>query len=169
MGNEWYTPEKYIEAAWEVMGDIELDPASCAYANETVQATRYFTKEEDGLSQEWKARSVWLNPPYGRLDPENKGQTKSYQLLFAQKCLREYEQGNIEEAIMLVLGNVPFMQWFQAFWKFPLCFCQGRIRFEVQGGGTDGYGFGNTFVYMGPNEQKFREVFSELGVIVKRW
>src|ERR1700692_3764005 len=115
MGNEWYTPEKYIVAVWEVMGDIDLDPASCAYANETVQAARYFSIEEDGLSQEWKARSVWLNPPYGRLNPERLGQTKSYQLLFAQKALREYESGNIEQAIILLLGNASSTRWFQPF------------------------------------------------------
>ncbi len=60
--NEWWTPEPYIEAARSVLGGIDLDPASCAQANETVQAARYCGVADDGLKQEWKGR-VWLNPP----------------------------------------------------------------------------------------------------------
>ena len=34
--NEWYTPPKFIEAAREVMGSIDLDPATSKVAQETV-------------------------------------------------------------------------------------------------------------------------------------
>lgn len=65
---EWYTPSVYVDKARRVMGSIDLDPASCAEANKTVQATKYFTKDDDGLAKAWLASTVWLNPPYsGRL------------------------------------------------------------------------------------------------------
>ena len=46
--NEWYTPKNIIESARAVMGDIDLDPASSALANDIVQAKDYYTTNEDG-------------------------------------------------------------------------------------------------------------------------
>ena len=62
-GDEWGTPEKYIALAREVMGEIDLDPASNEHAQRTVQARQYFTREDSGLVHPWVGR-VWLNPPY---------------------------------------------------------------------------------------------------------
>ncbi|MCZ6745377.1 MAG: hypothetical protein O7D31_11990 [Alphaproteobacteria bacterium] len=39
---ESYTPTKYIEAAREVMGGIDLDPASNMHAQKTVKATEWY-------------------------------------------------------------------------------------------------------------------------------
>lgn len=49
VSNEWYTPVLYVEAARRVMGSIDLDPASCPFANETVRASHYFTTDDNGL------------------------------------------------------------------------------------------------------------------------
>src|SRR5260221_7395603 len=63
--NEWFTPSRYIEAARLVMGSIDLDPASCSEANQTVKAKRYYSIDDNGLEQPWYG-NIWLNPPYGR-------------------------------------------------------------------------------------------------------
>ena len=59
---EHYTPAAYVEAARYVLGGIDLDPASCAMANATVQAKHYYTKDDDGLDNPWHGL-VYLNPP----------------------------------------------------------------------------------------------------------
>ena len=64
---EWYTPANILEAVAEVLGAIDLDPASSAaqQAHATVKATRYFTIADNSLEQRWRGR-VFLNPPYAR-------------------------------------------------------------------------------------------------------
>ena len=68
--NERYTPAYILEAVRHVTGPIILAPASSVEANETVQAQRIFTLEDDGLVQDWEADSLWFNPPYARGDIE---------------------------------------------------------------------------------------------------
>src|SRR5712691_5248940 len=104
--NEWYTPAKYIEAARSVMGDIDLDPASCALANETVKATRYYTKEENGLMLPWSGR-VWLNPPYGK---SSKGTSNIS--AFIDRLQNFYMDGKVEQAIILSTCAV-YTRWFR--------------------------------------------------------
>ncbi len=50
---EWYTPDGFVEAARDVLGEIELDPASSEAAQRTVNATVYYTKQDDGLAHDW--------------------------------------------------------------------------------------------------------------------
>jgi hypothetical protein len=47
--NEWYAPSDYLEAARSVMGEIDLAPASNPVANQVVQATVYYSEQDDGL------------------------------------------------------------------------------------------------------------------------
>jgi hypothetical protein len=42
--NDWRTPRKFLEAAREVLGAIDLDPASGPEANETVKGAKFYTE-----------------------------------------------------------------------------------------------------------------------------
>ena len=160
--NEWYTPVKYLEAARAVMGRIDLDPASCEFANHTVQATYYYTKEQNGLMQPWFGR-VWLNPPYGKTQ---QGQTSNLEA-FTRRLIDQYLSGNIREAILLIPANTA-TSWFDALWRFPICFPTYRIRFlQENGKPSNGVSFGTCFVYLGPNEERFTLVFRRFGRIVR--
>lgn len=164
--NEWYTPAKYIEAAREVMGGIDLDPASCALANETVKATRYYTKEDNGLMQPWNGR-VWLNPPFGLIHPGVKGSTESWQRSFVEHVQRLYELQTIDQAILLLLGSTVFRSYFAPLWKYPVCINNLQTHFERDDGTSSQFGFGSLFVYLGPNIDAFTTIFSRFGRIVK--
>jgi hypothetical protein len=167
--NEWYTPARYVEAARAVMGGIDVDPASCKLANQTVRATRYYTKEDNGLMQPWttadgRPARVWLNPPYGRTS--GGGNHLSHQKAFAEKLLREYSQGHVAQAVLLSLGN-PSSLWFQPLFDFVICFHRGHITFFRPNGGTGHFGFPLAFVYLGPSVAQFIEAFSPFGRIAR--
>lgn len=48
MNNEWYTPAALVDAARQVLGEIDLDVASSAKANEAVGAKNFYTVADDG-------------------------------------------------------------------------------------------------------------------------
>lgn len=166
--NEWYTPPRYLEAARAVMGGIDLDPASSTDANRLVKATTYYTREQNGLSHPWFGR-VWLNPPYGR-SAKMQGQGRSTIKMFVDKCLDAYRQGEIEQATLLVTTEVN-AKWFYPLWRYPICFPDHRINFlvaKLPQSKKYSQMFGSCFVYLGPNEELFIEVFSQFGIIAKR-
>jgi phage N-6-adenine-methyltransferase len=59
---EWETPPDLF-AKLNAEYCFTLDAAATP---ENAKCARYFTREQDGLKQEWKG-TVWLNPPYGRV------------------------------------------------------------------------------------------------------
>ena len=151
--NEWYTPKKYVDAARRVLGGIDLDPASCAYANETVQAERFFSVEDDGLTKEWRGR-VWMNPPYNAESV----------VKFTEKFVDEYEAGHINEGIVLV-NNATETSWFVNMVNVAsaIVFPRGRIRYESSTRESLAPLQGQAFLYFGENTDKFFEAFSEIG------
>ena len=156
-GDEWYTPAEFIESARNVMGCIDLDPASCLAAQEIVNAKVFATKEDDSLRGEfvWSG-NVWLNPPYSMPLIQD----------FTQKVVAEYEAGNIDQAIVLV-NNSSDTRWFQSLLsKFPACFTAGRVKFWRPNHENFGTRQGQTIFYMGGNTDKFAIEFSKHGTVV---
>jgi len=156
--NEWYTPVEYVEKARQVLGQIDLDPASNDIAQEWVRAESYFTAKEDGLAQEWHGR-IWLNPPYSRATMEP----------FIEKLLIEYGAGRVAEAVLLT-HNYTDTAWFHkaAGVSGAICLLRGRIHFIAPSGEHASPTQGQVFFYLGAHPQKFRDVFSEIGLVVPR-
>lgn len=61
--NEWGTPRHFFEKLVDMFGEFTLDP--CA-TEESAKANKYYTKEDDGLAQDWSNELVFMNPPYNR-------------------------------------------------------------------------------------------------------
>lgn len=157
---EWYTPVEYIEAAREVMGGIDLDPATADVPQKWIKATVFYTAEDNGLLQEWLGR-VWLNAPYSKTDGQ------SNQEIWANKLIAEYERGRVSEAIMLVKASIGYNWFDRLFAGYPVCLVKGLISFIKPDGQVNGPAkLGSAFFYFGPNLARFEQVFSRFGRVI---
>lgn len=155
---EWYTPSEYIEAVRRVIGSIDLDPASCAQANEVVKAKKFYTLEDDGLSQPWHGK-IWLNPPYNMPLVE----------LFTNRAIESYKANTIEQAVVIV-NNATDTSWFHALLTECgiMCLPRGRVKFwGPDGEATAGARQGQVLFYLGKNKSAFAKEFGKLGIILK--
>ena len=60
---EWSTPQSFFTKLSRMFGPFDLDPCSNGENNKTI---KFFTKEDNGLTQDWSGHNVFMNPPYGR-------------------------------------------------------------------------------------------------------
>lgn len=153
--NEWYTPRQYLDVARELLGGIDLDPASSALANETVQAKRFFSLDDNGLAREWDGK-VWLNPPYAQPAIQ----------LFAEKIVAEVRAGRVTEAVMLT-HNYTDTEWFHHAESAAsaICFTRGRIRFVSPQGELASPTQGQAFFYFGARADAFASAFKRFGFV----
>jgi ParB family chromosome partitioning protein len=149
MHDEWYTPPPWIERARIAMGTIDLDPASCAFAQECVRASMWFDKVADGLRQPW-AGNLWINPPYSRGTIGR----------FVEKLIIELD--DIEQAIVLTDNRLD-TEWAHdlLYASDVVAFTKGRIRFyNADGIAVSSALNGSALFYVGNRTDAFMRVFS---------
>lgn len=180
---EYYTPKVWTDAAREVMGSIELDPASSLAANLIVMAEQFYSREDDGLSKEWKANTLWMNHPFHRGEkacPKDRSKCKKKacekrgyhidedipnNLDWVEKLIGEYQNGNVKEAICITFANTS-ETWFRKLLPFPQCYPNGRVQYYKPDGTIDNnVTKGSCITYLGPNLDKFNAVFKHLGTV----
>ena len=115
---EYYTPAYIVEAARKsfINGKIDLDPASCAFAQKVVKAKRYFTKEDDGLKHNWSG-AVFVNPPFSQLKA------------FAEKLIRSPD---VKEAVFVGRMDIG-TEWGQNMLLVSNCLCVPKKRISFYG------------------------------------
>lgn len=77
---EWATPQDLFDALNREF-NFTLDPCS---TDENAKCEKHYTKEQDGLRQDWTGETVFCNPPYGRTMP-----------LWIEKCYQHYLRGGV--------------------------------------------------------------------------
>jgi len=158
-GDERYSPEWLADAIRQVMGGIDLDPASSAEANRIVKATRFYTRDANGLTSPWEGR-IFLNPPFSTgLRP------------WVEKLAAEIQAGRVEQAF--VIGPTDMLthlghQWFRVLISGSLLLPHKRIEFlDPTTGRWTGPRFGTFASYWGVEQHRFVRVFGEKGVILQ--
>jgi hypothetical protein len=148
---EWYTPAYIISHVQQVFPVIHVDPCSNSHENPNVPAEVVYTKEDNGLNQQWNG-NVYMNPPYGdEIGP------------WIDRMVSLHREGKIQ-AIALLPARID-TAWFQPLYDYPMCNIRGRVRFL---NAENSAPFPSVAVYLGPHENTFIEAFKSLGPIVKR-
>jgi phage N-6-adenine-methyltransferase len=113
--NEWYTPQPLYDKL-NAKYNFNLDP--CA-TSENAKCDKYFTKEDNGLIQQWDG-NVFVNPPYGR-------EIKQW----VEKAYEEWLRDKNRVIVMLIPARTDTRYWHD--WIFPyasdITFIKGRIKF----------------------------------------
>jgi len=109
---EWATPQDFFDKL-NAEFSFTLDPC-CTHEN--AKCAKHYTREEDGLAQDWTKDVVWMNSPYGR--PIKDWVKKAY----------ESAQGGAT-VVCLVPARTD-TRWFQDFClKGEVRFVRGRLKF----------------------------------------
>lgn len=163
----WYTPAPLVEMARLVLGPIDLDPASDEHGNETIQAARFITEDEDGLSADWgrAPSTVWLNPPGGKVGRDSRAG------LFWRRLMAHRDAGLLQHAVFLAFSAEALQntqgKGTPAIMDFPFCIPAKRVRFRFPYAHKDAPSHSNAVVYVPGlvnRTDSFVNVFSALGL-----
>lgn len=115
--DEWQTPLDLFE---DLDREFHFDLDACA-THENTMCPEYFTKEQDGLEQNWGGRTVWCNPPYSQIKQ------------WVRKCYYEGHKPNT--VVVLLVPSRTDTQWFQNYvlHRAEVRFINGRLRFVGTG------------------------------------
>jgi len=161
-GDEWGTPLHIIAMASEVMGGIDLDPATSVHHRERIGMvlvrTGFGADHGDTFARDWHG-SVWLNPPF----------SQPLVRLFVRKLIDEHHAGRVPQAICLLNAAPETRHWQQLFAADPLvCWPSKRIQFthpDPAWAAKKGNRYSQGLAYLGPNRAAFRRVFGAIGVV----
>lgn len=113
--DEWATPKDFFDTLNEEF-DFTLDP--CATAD-NAKCAKFYTKEQDGLKQDWSGERVFCNPPYGKVIGD-----------WVKKCSEEAKKPNTT-----VVALIPARTDTRYFHEFiyrkarEVRFIKGRLKF----------------------------------------
>lgn len=128
------TPARFFEDVSAEFGPFDVDVAADAI---NAKCQRFYTKEDDGLTKEWKGR-VWCNPPYGRVIGR-----------WVRKAFESAQGGTV--VVCLIPARTDTAWWHDYAAKGFIRFVRGRLRF---GNAKHGAPFPSALVVFGLNKKE---------------
>lgn len=111
---EWETPQDFFDAL-NAEFHFTLDPCS---TDGNAKCVKHYTKEQDGLAQDWTGETVFCNPPYGREMPR-----------WIRKCYEHMTSGG-GTAVMLIPARTDTKAFHEYIYgKAEIRFVRGRLKF----------------------------------------
>lgn len=111
---DWETPQDFFDKL-NAEFNFTLDAAA---SHENKKCPKYFTKDDDGLSLDWRGETVWLNPPYGRELPK-----------WVEKAYEESRKKNT--TVVMLIPSRTDTRYFHdyIYGKAEIRFVKGRLKF----------------------------------------
>ena len=122
--DEWGTP-KWLFDELDAEFHFTLDPCS---THNNAKCKKHYTREENGLLQDWGGETVFCNPPYSRATKENPGQ-----VAWVRKCYEESRKKNTTIVALLPSRTDTTLFHHYILGKAEIRFLRGRISFEENG------------------------------------
>jgi ParB family chromosome partitioning protein len=154
VNHERYTPSWLVAAARQVLGDIDLDPASSKQANKVVKANAFFTKQTDGLKRCWRGR-IFLNPPFDNWPA------------WVAKLDREIEARRVKQVILIGPANLSAYRCLLKRGGLLLVPNERPKYYDPGGDKLVDPPFGSLICYMGRRRDSFLAAFSAHGLILR--
>lgn len=112
--DEWETPQDIFAKLNVELGPFTLDV--CA-SEENKKVDLYFSKEDNGLIQDWGGHTCWMNPPYSKVAK------------WVKKAYQESRKPNTR--IVCLLASRTDTRWFHKYCiHASVWFIKGRLRFH---------------------------------------
>lgn len=115
--DDWETPQTLFDTLNDIFS-FTLDP--CA-SHSNAKCKKYYTKEENGLIQDWSGERVFVNPPYGKDIGE-----------WARKCYLEKDRAKIIVALLPARTDTRWWHDYIENYTYKE-FLKGRVKFETHG------------------------------------
>ena len=118
--DQWSTPQDFYDSLDREFS-FTLDPCADALNH---KCNRYFTKEIDGLIQDWGGETVFRNPPYGRAIKD-----------WVKKSSEEAQKPNTI-VVMLIPARTDTKYFHDYIYQKPnveVRFIKGRLKFGNSG------------------------------------
>lgn len=121
-GDIW-TPWEFIHAIEATFGKIRVDLAA---SDRSRKADVWISPEMDSLTKDWNATYesygrnglMYLNPPYGNIEP------------WAKKCTKTYEDNEQVEIMLLVPASIGANWFWNWVWPYATVYSVGRMVFD---------------------------------------
>lgn len=148
--DEWKTPSNFVKFINKNF-KIDIDPC-CSVFN--VRAKKHFTKEQNGLIQNWEG-NVYMNPPYSKISK------------WMQKAFNEYN-GRCDLILCLVPSRTG-ANWFQhyGFKADYILFINKRLKYDIGKRKKTPAPFDSALIIYGKINRYQHKELKKIGALIK--
>lgn len=113
--DQWATPQDFFDKLNEEF-HFTLDPCADEF---NCKCAKYFTKEQNGLLQDWGGETVFCNPPYGSKETGE----------WTKKCYEESRKPGTTVVLLIPArtDRISFHEYIYG--KAEIRFVKGRLKF----------------------------------------